>query len=191
MSLFDLVYLSTKPEFFSNCHSLHLEDLLDALAKKKVKDGQYELVINGDHVCRGRTKRYLLRKVNEFVGEMDHVDADVDMKQTVSLAQLDRLCWAFKAKRGRITSYAMIIFHVLLEEMRRENLCYDAEILMEYVNVIKGVVLEFYRCYPENELARFLLQSCETVITEIQQNTSVCKADFPGIPRRDAFDKEL
>lgn len=116
MSIFDRVYLSASKDFFNDFPSLSLESILDELARKKEYDNNgTPLVINNNQVCRGRVKRDLLREVNKFIKKLEIVDADVDMKECVSMRQLDYLIRVFSRKKGRITSYSMIIFHVMLK----------------------------------------------------------------------------
>ncbi len=190
MSIFDRVYLSMQPEFFSRFPSLCLEDIIDSLARKKQYDEQGNaLVINCDHVCRGRTKRYLLRQVNKFINDLETVDADVDMKECVSSTQLNRLIRIFKVRRGRVTSYAMIILHVLLLELWKADPNFNGEYILEFALAINDIAQMYYRQYPDDELARFLVESGQVLIDEIRRKREADKSEFPGIPRNEIYDE--
>ena len=192
MSFFDLVYLSMQLEFFDQLPPLCLEDIIDSLARKRKHDDRGNaLVIDDDHVCRGRTKRFLLRQVNEFINDLEIADAEVDMKQCVSMTQLNRLIRVFKVRRGRVTSYAMIIFHVLLLEFRKADASFTGVDILEFALAINEIARMFYRQYPENELARFLVESGQVLIDEIEREREADKSEFPGIPRRGCSDEGL
>lgn len=190
MSFFDRVYLSANKEFFADFPSLSLENIIDELGKKKQCDANGNpFIIHDNQVCRGRVKRDLLREVNRFIRELEIVDSDVDMKECVSMRQLDYLIRVFKVKKGRITSYSMIIFHVLLREFQLYDSEFNSTNILRFAIAINEIARMFYRQYPDDELVHFLVESGQTLVEEINQNRIADKCDFPGIPRRGAFDE--
>lgn len=169
------VYIPCGKDFFKNIGNYNLISNLDKIAYAIKKDEQGNPLIIDGQVCYGRTRDYILRKANKFIADFDEVESDENMPSRISKRQFRFLNRAFKNKNGRITCYAMIIMHTIYCVLKNA----DIDIDTNDADIIKNIVCEYYRYYPKDDLAGFLIDCYEVTVNHPGESKS--KEDFPPI----------
>lgn len=173
------VYIPCGPDFFANyTGKFDLNYYLEEIAFVLKKDDKGNSLVIDDEACLARTRNYVLREANKFISGFEEIESEENMPSRISKTQFRLLNRTLKNKKGRITCYTMIILHIIYCLLKQENINIDTNI----ADAIKEVVNEYYRYYPTDELARFLIDCHEVTVSN--PGESKTNGDFPPVLKK-------
>lgn len=182
-------YLKLKKPDFMPIHPFDLDVLLELYAKAKMyKDPGLKLLDGNGHMARRKTMGCLVSAANSFINGLDYVLAEESMTSYTSKRQIKALRNALLAngkKKMEISGFSMILLHCAYMEIMDSPIRYDCfNVLNDLATVIHQLTLAYYEVYPDDEIARFLMNSYTPFNTELDQRRCLSKEDFPDIPKK-------
>lgn len=144
---------------------------------------------NASEVCEKRVKKYIIHEVNKFIAKMPLEDSSINMMRHVSVKQLKRLLVLTEKKKGKkVSCYALIVLHVIFENINKEN----SDILDRLAKQIYDLSGEYLKEHPDMcvrdnnnyELIEFLRHCYDPVHKEIEQEKKSIIAELPKIKRK-------
>lgn len=172
-------------EFPKGCN---FDELLEAIAYAYPDGDEKKLVLNDDlsdkeTVCFNRTRKFLLKRIDQFVYGISQRQADETMASFASLSQLKNIGYVFSGKKRSVPAYSMIILYVifcLLDIGTPES-----ELCKKYLTLLYNPVHQYciHNAY-EDQLARFC-DDCFAVVKNAMEESNVTLTidSFPAIPR--------
>ena len=184
--LFDRVYLNIDETY----DEYRLEDfnimlLIRAVAKANPDgDGEKLYDEDTDQVYEGRTKRFIVRKVKEYiVGMPERLSIDENMADFVSLKQLKYLINAFKNGKKRISCYALIYLYVIYCLLEGKSPV--AAQCAAYIDTLHNLVNGYFENHPNDQLAVFFHGCFDPVWQALaEKNIHLSNESLPQRPRR-------
>lgn len=187
------IYLYLSKDYFSNFPDCNIEDLLKDVAERlKTDDNGKNLYEDKGpdtspekSYCMGRIKKHIIKRASDLISGFEKAYSTETLGQYISKAQMDRLVRVFKNKKGGITAYAFIIFHVIFNIVK-DIPNYDFNNLQNCTNAVYNVVIDYCNDYADDPLAHFMLQCYELVSREVSNpdKASIDDTQFPPIPQR-------
>ena len=186
--LFDRVYINIDESYDENCeilNHLNMTALIYATAKAN-PTGDIELLYNRckDEVFEGRTKRFIVRRVEEYiVGMQEILSIDENMATFASKKQLNNLTRSFGAGKKRISCYALIYLYVIYTLLEGKSTL--ASECAEYVIAIHELIMCYFEDHPDDQLAEFAHGCFDPIIQAMYEgNTALENVNLPFRPRR-------
>lgn len=165
--------------------SLNLSDLLKGVAKAN-PSGDIEPLYDAkaDKIYEKRTKRFIVRKVNEFIARIRDIHSDnEDMADFASLNQLNFLIRAFDEDKKRISCYGLVYVYVMYTQL--EGRSPAATDCAKYVVALHNLVTGYHEDHPEDELVAFFVGCFGPIIRAIQaKNPNLTAIELPPRPCR-------
>ncbi len=185
------VYLNLGGDFWLEYHPIDLEKMLKWVGDAVKEHGGmplFEDTEQGRHYFERRIKKCIAHEASAFVNGLDEVEADESAGSWVSITQINRMIRALKeGRRGRITCYAIIVFHVAYKMIHEAGKVEEdtREWFEECAQAVRGPVEKYYANH-DDELALFLLK-CYHIFEEELLNKDpelTTSEHFPLLPKR-------
>lgn len=186
--LFDRVYMNIN-ELYDENHEIldHLDmmPLIHAVAKANPA-GDIEPLYDRctDEVFEGRTKLFIVRRVEEYiVGMQEILSIEENMATFASKKQLNNLIRSFGTGKKRISCYALIYLYVIYTLLEGKSPL--ASECAEYVIAIHELIMCYFEDHPKDQLAEFVHGCFDPIIRAVKEgNTSLENEELPFRPRK-------
>lgn len=182
------VYVNISSEFdihVDKLTSLDMMELIHEVAKANPEgNGKPLYDAATGRVFEKRTKKYIVREVNNFIANMTHAySAEENMASYASLKQLNHLIRAFSAADKQLSCFSLVYVYVmykLLVGKATEDYDFTA-----YVTTLHDLVHDYCQIWPEDEVAGFIVECHEPIMSAFRGNNPHLTAhQLPGIPRK-------
>jgi len=177
-----IVYISLGKSLLKQRPNFDMPSFLKQLAQCVNVDYDGKPLIENGQVCKKRLVNYLVEKTNYFLSDFKRLESDINMRPTVSKAQVSRLLNLFSRKRCRVSCYSVVILHVMLEEFRKNNTSIAEPLLLSFANTVKDLCELYARFYPDDPLVQYILD-CHTILFQELSHVieKASASDFPEI----------
>lgn len=165
--------------------SLNLIDLVREVAKAN-PNGDSELLYDATCgiVYEGRTKRFIVRKVDKFIAGMPEIlSEDENMATYASLTQLNRLIRAFDTEKKQVSCYGLVYVYIMYTLLVGKSSA--AEDCAGYLIVLHNLVTDYHEDHPDDEVASFFLGCFDPIICAVmEKNIHLKNTQIPPRPRK-------
>ena len=188
LKLFDRVYIRIGEMYDVQMDKLafcNLTELIREIAKVN-PDGDIEPLYDtvSGKSFEGRTKRFVVRKVEKFIAGMPEVfSADENMATYASLTQLNRLIRAFTFEKKQISGYGLVYIYVMYTLLEDKSPLVDQ--CADCMRTLHDLVLSYFEDHPDDEVAEFFHGCFDPIVRAIEvKNTKLTNTEIPPRPRK-------
>lgn len=165
--------------------SLDMMELIHEVAKANPEgDGKPLYDATTGKVYEKRTKKYIVREVNNFLADMTHAySVEENMASYASLKQLNHLIRAFSADDKQLSCFSLVYIYVMYKlRVGKATEDYD---FAAYATTLHDLVQDYCQIWPEDEVAGFIDDCHDPIMGAFRENNSHLAAhQLPGIPRK-------
>ena len=151
----DHVYINISGMYNEHNLILDINYLINEVAKANSNgDDKILYDCNKDKVFEGRTKRFIVKKVGNFIVNLHEEKSDKNMANYASIRQLEKLMKAPSLKNKRISCYGLVYLYVIYTLLDEESIAASQSLI--YVISLYQLVFDYFENNLDNKLAAFL-----------------------------------
>lgn len=187
--LFDRVYINISSSYNEYFLNINLQRLLDEVAIVNPDgDAECDSDILYCHtegkVYTGRTKKYVVKKVNAFIAGLQEEEClDDNMATFASKKQLENLIYASYSSKRKISCYSIIYFYIIFTLLYGKSQMADK--CAEYVKALAKIIFSYFEDNKDDQLAAFCYECVSPIYNAIiNHNCFLQCTALPSRPRK-------
>lgn len=188
LSVIDRVYINISNMYNEHNINMDIDHLINEVAKANPNGDVLPLFDQETQkIFKGRTKRFIVKKVKAFVIDLFEVDSDENMANFASIRQLEKLIKISSSDNKRISCYGLVYLYIIYTLLEGKSVA--AEQCSTYVRFLHKIVLDYLKDNPDDNLA-FFFQGCYRPIINAINAHNCCLDNhlLPPRPRKHPLD---